>query len=161
MGTYSKLVQSQPVTNNADMAEDLPVSKQADNHEAMPASQIASNNSEKVASQSTSKHADKPARKLAEKLINPQLSLPAEYLDWLQEKPTQACTFRYPPDLVEAIDDVLHAIRKQHRVKLTKNAIGVAAIVYLLAEYETGGVNSALYRLLIAADLGSVHQIGR
>ena len=67
----------------------------------------------------------------------------------LQEKATYGFTFRYPPDLMDLLEDVLHTLKKRHKVKVTKNAVAVAAFVFLLSDYETYGEESVLFQMLI------------
>ncbi|MCB9423174.1 MAG: hypothetical protein H6667_25475 [Ardenticatenaceae bacterium] len=100
------------------------------------------------------KHASKRASTHADKRENKRIGKPVDLHDQmlalLAEKATNGYTFRYPPQLLEMLEDLLPAVRKRHQVKLTKNAIAVAAIVFLLSDYETFGEESVLYQLLIA-----------
>jgi hypothetical protein len=67
----------------------------------------------------------------------------------LDEKATYSFAFRYPPDLLEKLEDVLHHVRKRHKVKLTKNSVAVTAMAFLLWDFETNAKKSILYRLLV------------
>ena len=50
---------------------------------------------------------------------------------------------------MEKLTDLLHKIRKERHRKLTQNAVAVASLTFLLADYEIYGEESMLYRLLI------------
>jgi hypothetical protein len=50
---------------------------------------------------------------------------------------------------LDKLEDVLHGIKKQHRRKLTKNVVAVAALAFILSDFETYGEESMLYQLLI------------
>jgi hypothetical protein len=66
----------------------------------------------------------------------------------LSERATYTFAFRYPPELLEKLADVQHEIRKRHKKKLSKNAIAVAALVFLLTDFEIYGEESVLYQML-------------
>jgi hypothetical protein len=68
----------------------------------------------------------------------------------LEEKATQGFTFRYPPQLLEELEDVIYEVRKQHRHKLAKNAIAVLALAYVIKDYLDNGEDSVFYRMLLA-----------
>ncbi len=143
MGTYSKLVQTSPAPDKqAD-----PVSESNPKKTSSPNMQSAKKQERKSvhASMQANKHASKRAYKHASKHVD----LHDQMLALLAEKATNGYTFRYPPQLLEMLEDLLPAIRKRHQVKLTKNAIAVAAIVFLLSDYETFSEESVLYQLLI------------
>lgn len=89
------------------------------------------------------------ARKHASKQASIQASMHARMQPYLSEKATDTYAFRYPPALLEHLADALHVIRKQHRRKLTKNAIAVAALAFLLTDFDLYGEESVLYQLLI------------
>ena len=78
-----------------------------------------------------------------------QTSMQAYMQTTISEKATYAFTFRYPPELLDKLEDVLHGIKKQHRRKLTKNVVAVAALAFILSDFETYGEESMLYQLLI------------
>jgi hypothetical protein len=67
----------------------------------------------------------------------------------INEKATNSFAFRYPPEVLEKLEDVLHEIKKQHRRKLTKNVVAVAAMAFLLSDFEANGEESVLYQLLV------------
>ena len=92
------------------------------------------------------------ARKHANMHATIQASMLANMQPYLSEKATNTFAFRYPPDLLEKMADVLYQIRKQHHRKLTKNAIAVAALTFLLTDFEIYGEESVLYQLLIKSD---------
>ena len=71
---------------------------------------------------------------------------------YLNEKVDDIATFRYPVDLLEKLEDVIHQVRKDHHRKVTKQAVAVAALAFLLTDFETFGEESMLYRLLIKSD---------
>ena len=45
-------------------------------------------------------------------------------------------SFRYPQDLMDAMAEAQYQILKRYKVKLTKNAILVAALAFVLWDYE-------------------------
>ncbi len=65
-----------------------------------------------------------------------------------QMKATNAATFRFPPELLERLEEVEYNLRKEHKIRATKNALVVAALAYLLAEHEQQGRASILYQYL-------------
>ena len=71
---------------------------------------------------------------------------------YLSEKVDDIATFRYPVDLLEKLEDVIHQVRKQHHRKVTKQAVAVAALAFLLTDFEEYGEESVLYQLLIKPD---------
>ncbi len=93
-----------------------------------------------------SKITSKQVNKLSSKQTSKQDNLLESYL---KEKAVQLGGFRYPPSLIELIDDTLYHVKKDHKVKLTKNSIAVLGIANLLKEYEKKGTSSLLYKLLI------------
>ena len=84
-------------------------------------------------------------------LASKQTSLQASMQAVLAQKATNAATFRYPAELLEDLEDAVHTIRKRHRRKLTKNEIAVAALLFLLRDFENCDRESVLYQLLIAS----------
>ena len=152
MGTYSKLLHDQATDKKANKEANLPADNKVNKLEHLPGDKPVSNLKSKHTDKLATKQANKDPGKVANQIYDQQPTLSATLAGWLQEKPTLACTFRYPPDLVEAIEDMLHEVKKKYRVKLTKNTIGVTAIVCLLADYENAGDDSMLHRLLIEPD---------
>lgn len=67
-----------------------------------------------------------------------------------QVKATNAATFRFPPELLEQLEEIEYGLRKTYKIKTTKNALVVAALALLLLEYEEKGTESALYQCLIS-----------
>ncbi len=145
MGTYSKLVQTKPPSSEKE--ETQVVSESLTEKSATPPPSIPTTEKQEslLASMQANKHASKRASKRANKHVN----LHDQTLALLAEKATYGFTFRYPPELFDLLEDILHTIRKRHKVKLTKNAIAVAAIVFLLSDYDAFGEESVLYQLLI------------
>jgi hypothetical protein len=139
MGTYSKLVQTSPAPDKEAEPESVSIP------EKTPDPNMHSTEKQEV----ESIHASMQANKLASKLASKHVDLHDHMLTLLEEKATYGYTFRYPPQLLEMLEDLLPTIRQRHQVKLTKNAIAVAAIVFLLSDYETFGEESVLYQLLI------------
>jgi hypothetical protein len=58
-------------------------------------------------------------------------------------------SFRYPQDLMDAMAEAQYQIRKRYKVKLTKNAILVAALAYMLWDFEQNGEESLLYTHMV------------
>ncbi len=156
MGTYSKLVQTPPTPDKeAEPAPAPTPPKTSDTSILATAKQEvksvqASMQANKHASKRASTHGEKRVNKRENKRTSNHIDLHAQMLTLLEEKATNGYTFRYPPQLLEMLEDLLPAVRKRHQVKLTKNAIAVAAIVFLLSDYETFDAESVLYQLLIA-----------
>lgn len=71
---------------------------------------------------------------------------------YLNEKVDGIATFRYPVELLEKLEDVSHQVRKEHHRKVTKQAVAVAALAFLLTDFETFGEESMLYKMLIQKD---------
>lgn len=92
---------------------------------------------------------DKEGNLLASKLASLQANMQTSMQAFLRERASYTVAFRYPPELVEKLEDTLHLIKKQHKAKLTKNSVAVAAMVFLLTDYELNGAKSMLYQLLI------------
>ena len=103
-----------------------------------------------------SKHANMQASKQESKLANKQTSkhesMQAIMQAYLNEKVDDIATYRYPVELLEKLEDVIHQVRKEHHRKVTKQAVAVAALAFLLTDFETFGEESMLYRLLIKPD---------
>ena len=58
-------------------------------------------------------------------------------------------SFRYPQDLMDAMAEAQYQILKRYKVKLTKNAILVAALAFVLWDYEQKGEESLLCTHLV------------
>jgi hypothetical protein len=80
---------------------------------------------------------------------NKHTSMHAYMQSILSEKATYSFAFRYPPEILDKLEDIIHFARTNNRTKLTKNSLAVAALSYLLWEFETKGENSTLYQILI------------
>ena len=103
-------------------------------------------------SKQESKQTSKQESKLANKQTSKHESMQAIMQAYLNEKVDDIATYRYPVDLLEKLEDVIHQVRKEHHRKVTKQAVAVAALAFLLTDFETFGEESMLYRLLIKPD---------
>ncbi len=89
-------------------------------------------------------NASKLASKKTSKIASKQVIKQTTAGEFLKMKPIQSGGFRYPPALLENIDDFVYQIKKEHKVKITKNSLAVLGISDLLEEYSKKG-NPALY----------------
>jgi hypothetical protein len=94
--------------------------------------------------QNESKHANLQASNIA----NKQASLLAKMKDLGRLKATNAATFRFPPELLEKLEEIEYRLRKDHKIKATKNIILVGALAMLLCEFEEKATHSSLYQFL-------------
>ena len=67
----------------------------------------------------------------------------------LNQRATWSYSFRYPPELLEKLEEVLDQIKERYKTKLPKNQAGVAALAFLLRDFEINGEDSLLYKLLV------------
>ena len=70
-------------------------------------------------------------------------------LAFLEAKATQKTTLRYPQSLMDEIDEVLYQIKKTHGVVISKNAIFVLSLAYVLADFKRHASHSLLFKELI------------
>jgi len=64
-------------------------------------------------------------------------------------KAVSTASFRYPQELLDQLEEVLYDLKKQHKKKVTKNALLITALAYLLWDFEQHGETSVLYQNLI------------
>jgi hypothetical protein len=131
---------------------DEPPKQQTEQKPAEPALPMQEKSAQEKPAKEETLHASMHARKHANMHATIQTSMHANMQPYLSAKATNSFAFRYPPDLLEKLADMLHQIRKQHHRKLTKNAIAVAALTFLLTDFEIYGEESMLYQLLIKTD---------
>jgi len=86
--------------------------------------------------------------KQASNIASKQASLLAKMRDLGRLKATNAATFRFPPDLLEKLEEIEYRLRKDHKIKATKNIIVVGALAMLLCEFEENATESSLYQFL-------------
>ena len=67
----------------------------------------------------------------------------------IEDKATNSFTFRYPPEVLNKLEEIIHQVWGKHSVKLTKNSIAVTGLGYLLWDFEENGNESILYKLLV------------
>ena len=103
----------------------------------------------KLVNKQANKLANKQVSKQANKQTSLQPSMQANMQSLLNEKATKPATFRFPLDLLEKLEDTVHVVRKDYRKKLTRKEMAVAALLFLLTDFETYGRESILYLLLI------------
>lgn len=68
----------------------------------------------------------------------------------LEMKAVRPLSFRYPHELIEQIEEIKYAIRKRHGKKVTKNAILITALAFILWDYEQHGKDSTLFKNIVA-----------
>jgi hypothetical protein len=86
--------------------------------------------------------------KQASNIASKQASLLAKMRGLGRLKATNAATFRFPPDLLEKLEEIEYRLRKDHKIKATKNIIVVGALAMLLCEFEENATESSLYQFL-------------
>ena len=67
----------------------------------------------------------------------------------IEDKATNSFTFRYPPEVLNKLEEIIHQVWGKHKVKLTKNSMAVTGLAYLLWDFEENGKVSILYKLLV------------
>ncbi len=67
-------------------------------------------------------------------------------------KNTKNTNFRYPPELLEKIDDLEYEVKKRTGKKLKTTDILVCAVGYLIWDYEQHGADSILERNLVQSE---------
>lgn len=90
-----------------------------------------------------------PASLQASNIASKQTSLLAAVRAIGDLKATNAATFRFPPDLLDKLEEVEYRLRKNHKIKVTKNALIVGSLAFLLLEYEEKDIESVLYQYLL------------
>lgn len=76
-------------------------------------------------------------------------SLLSEITAVLDQKATTPCTFRFPNELIDRLDEVHFQLRKHSKSKqrLAKNDVIIAALIYVLLDFEKEGEQSLLSQL--------------
>jgi len=97
----------------------------------------------------TSSDESKQASLQASNVASKQANLLAKMKEMGRLKATNAATFRFPPDLLEKLEEIEYQLRKEHKIKATKNVIVVGALAMLLYEFEDKATESNLYRYLM------------
>ena len=67
----------------------------------------------------------------------------------IEDKATNSFAFRYPPDVLNKLEETIHQVWGKHKIKLTKNSIAVMAMAYLLWDFEENGKESILFKMLV------------
>ena len=125
-GSFAKLMATQP---NKDVPSQSPTSK-------------------KKATKNTIKpKEDKRVR--ASVRARKHVSMQAYMRAIIEDKATNSFTFRYPPEVLNKLEEIIHKVWGKHRVKLTKNSMAVIGLAYLLWDFEENGKVSILYKLLV------------
>ena len=133
-------------------AQEQQLESQSMEEESAQESKHVSMQTNKQTSLQESMHVSKKANMQTSLQTRKHASMQANVQAYLNEKVDDAATFRYPVDLLEKLEDVIHQIRKQHHRKVTKQAVAVAALAFLLTDFEEYGEESVLYQLLIEPD---------
>jgi hypothetical protein len=97
----------------------------------------------------TASDESKQASLQASNVASKQANLLAKMKEMGRLKATNAATFRFPPDLLEKLEEIEYQLRKEHKIKATKNIIVVGALAMLLYEFEDKATESNLYRYLM------------
>lgn len=97
----------------------------------------------------TSKHTSKQTSTHVRKQTSKHVTMRAYLEKLLTERASHSFTFRYPPDLLEELEDVVYEIKKKHRKRLPKNVVAVLALAYILKDYVENGDESVFYKILI------------
>lgn len=143
MGTYTDLI-----TNDKQPQVDPP--KGETTKASAPKPKKTKSTKEKLARKHAHMHANKHVAKQISKRTSLQVTMHTYIQQYLNEKATQGFTFRYPPQLLEELEDVIYEIRKKHHQKLPKNMIAVLALAFVMKDYVENGEDSILYRALLA-----------
>lgn len=70
----------------------------------------------------------------------------------LERKAAKKESFRFPEELMEALEDLPYELKKTYGKRVTKTAIFVAAIAAYLWDFKHNGQGSQLYQHFIEAD---------
>ena len=88
----------------------------------------------------------KGARKQESKIARKQDFLQG----WLEMKASDTTSFRYPSELLERLNEVQYQLKSRHKAKVTKNDILIAALAYVVWDFEQNGQDSILVESLTA-----------
>jgi hypothetical protein len=67
----------------------------------------------------------------------------------LTKKASYSYAFRYPPELLEKLDEMLEKVKALYKLKLPKNPIAVLALAYFLWDFEEHQEESLFYKFLL------------
>lgn len=103
-----------------------------------------------------SKKSFKQERKIENKKVSNEESLQESkeemLLDFIRPylalKAAHTVSFRYPAELLERLEEMQYKMKKQYGMKVTKNAILVAALAHIIWDFEQHGEASFLCRQL-------------
>lgn len=124
-GSFAKLMATQP-------KKDVPVQSPT------PKKKVAQKTNK---SKEKKVHASVHARK--------HVSMQAYMRAIIEDKATNSFTFRYPPEVLHKLEEIIHQVWGKHKIKLTKNSMAVTGLAYLLWDFEENGRESILYKLLV------------
>jgi hypothetical protein len=91
----------------------------------------------------------KVARQHDSTTTSPSDKLHEYLLSFSEAKATNKTTLRYPSSLMAEIDEVLYQIKKTHGVVISKNAIFVLSLAYILSDFKQNAGHSLLFKELI------------
>ena len=144
MGTYSKL--SKLNRPRSEERATPPLAATSPHSDTQTTAQDEQEKKQKEEAKSQKEPKEKHARMHASKHVNMHTYMHA----FLDQKATYSYAFRYPPELLEEkLEEALLRVKRKHKVKLPKNAIAVAAMAFLLWDFEANGKNSVLYKMLV------------
>jgi hypothetical protein len=96
-----------------------------------------------------SKNASTPPSKITSILSSKNARMQDFVAAFLAMKNTKNTNFRYPPELLEKIEDLEYEVKKRTGKKLKTTDILVCAVGYLIWDYEQHGADSIVERLLV------------
>ncbi|MCB8944353.1 MAG: hypothetical protein H6658_11440 [Ardenticatenaceae bacterium] len=131
----ARLPESQIARNQASQKARLPESQKTRNRASQKSGKETNLPQSPVASQPTCLPQSQP---------EPWFEVIQPYLDL---RAANKVSLRYPDTLIAWLEEALYQLKKSSHQKLTKNAILVAALAYVLWDLEQYGQASFLYRL--------------
>jgi hypothetical protein len=73
-----------------------------------------------------------------------------EYIQtFLETRSTNKTTLRYPPTLMEELDEVIYQIKKTYKQTLSKNEVFVLGLAYVMCDFKRNASRSLVFKELI------------
>ncbi len=155
MGIYDQLTQLDEVNSAAPPPEESMTLNPEPEKKQLPPKKTAKTTkkkSKKARLQESKIASMKESKKASKKEIlheRKQASFLADIQPYLDLRASNTVSFRYPDVLLEWLEESLYQLKKEHGKKLTKNAILVAALAFVLWDLEHNGQASFLYQQFI------------